>query len=352
MKQSWEKSWKTSDLKPAKRSTTCSERPGRCTSGRTGTRSPVAPPQHVSAMKPPPSAFCSGFDQFGVLTRNLREARDSAVLEKDRAVAAERDSQSRYDQLLEQWVWLLGFRKCSKRFHIVEKLVIFSQQTPRNESNSFVLACLLVFLLTPFFSNRAEAICFANQPCVMSLRAPIPFRPLNNEQTCLRIYSVSLGRLGSLLLHIFSICLQTVLLSVLLFVIRSAPKCTAAHCLHRLCQWGVNQRKWGSLHPRPTLWISHQSVHIFLESRLTVSRFAILTASLWDANERLTLCLRCSSSKWKGEPIFLKGASMHWSGRTLHHGWTFCGKGHTGSARSILVATGVTGPATCLKGAE
>lgn len=36
------------------------------------------------------------------LTRNLREARDSAVLEKDRAVAAERDSQSRYDQLLEQ----------------------------------------------------------------------------------------------------------------------------------------------------------------------------------------------------------------------------------------------------------
>lgn len=35
-------------------------------------------------------------------TRNLREARDNAVLEKDRAVAAERDSQSRYDQLLEQ----------------------------------------------------------------------------------------------------------------------------------------------------------------------------------------------------------------------------------------------------------
>lgn len=37
-----------------------------------------------------------------VLTRNLREARDNAVLEKDRAVAAERDTQSRYDQLLEQ----------------------------------------------------------------------------------------------------------------------------------------------------------------------------------------------------------------------------------------------------------
>ncbi|XP_038149790.1 progesterone-induced-blocking factor 1 [Cyprinodon tularosa] len=35
--------------------------------------------------------------------RNLREARDNAVLEKDRAVAAERDSQSRYDQLLEQF---------------------------------------------------------------------------------------------------------------------------------------------------------------------------------------------------------------------------------------------------------
>lgn len=35
--------------------------------------------------------------------RNLREARDGAVLEKDRAVAAERDSQSRYDQLLEQF---------------------------------------------------------------------------------------------------------------------------------------------------------------------------------------------------------------------------------------------------------
>uniref|UniRef100_A0A8C5N6N2 Progesterone immunomodulatory binding factor 1 n=1 Tax=Gouania willdenowi TaxID=441366 RepID=A0A8C5N6N2_GOUWI len=35
--------------------------------------------------------------------RNLREARDNAVLEKDRAVTAERDTQSRYDQLLEQF---------------------------------------------------------------------------------------------------------------------------------------------------------------------------------------------------------------------------------------------------------
>lgn len=35
--------------------------------------------------------------------RNLREARDIAVLERDRAMAAERDTQSRYDQLLEQF---------------------------------------------------------------------------------------------------------------------------------------------------------------------------------------------------------------------------------------------------------
>ncbi|XP_037127224.1 progesterone-induced-blocking factor 1 isoform X2 [Syngnathus acus] len=35
--------------------------------------------------------------------RNLREARDNAVLEKERALAAERDTQSRYDQLLEQF---------------------------------------------------------------------------------------------------------------------------------------------------------------------------------------------------------------------------------------------------------
>ncbi|CAL1577649.1 unnamed protein product [Knipowitschia caucasica] len=35
--------------------------------------------------------------------RNLREARDMALLERDRAMAAERDSQSRYDQLLEQF---------------------------------------------------------------------------------------------------------------------------------------------------------------------------------------------------------------------------------------------------------
>ncbi|XP_077469221.1 progesterone-induced-blocking factor 1 isoform X3 [Stigmatopora argus] len=35
--------------------------------------------------------------------RNLREARDNAVLEKDRACVSERDSQSRYDQLLEQF---------------------------------------------------------------------------------------------------------------------------------------------------------------------------------------------------------------------------------------------------------
>ncbi|KAM9808622.1 progesterone-induced-blocking factor 1 [Syngnathus typhle] len=35
--------------------------------------------------------------------RNLREARDNAVLEKERTLAAERDTQSRYDQLLEQF---------------------------------------------------------------------------------------------------------------------------------------------------------------------------------------------------------------------------------------------------------
>ncbi|MED6288311.1 Progesterone-induced-blocking factor 1, partial [Characodon lateralis] len=42
--------------------------------------------------------------------RNLREARDNAVLEKDRAVTAERDAQSRYNQLLEhsQFDRLLG----------------------------------------------------------------------------------------------------------------------------------------------------------------------------------------------------------------------------------------------------
>ncbi|XP_046886881.1 progesterone-induced-blocking factor 1 [Hypomesus transpacificus] len=35
--------------------------------------------------------------------RNLRETRDNAVMEKDRAVSAERDAQARYDQLLEQF---------------------------------------------------------------------------------------------------------------------------------------------------------------------------------------------------------------------------------------------------------
>uniref|UniRef100_A0A674BWH2 Progesterone immunomodulatory binding factor 1 n=1 Tax=Salmo trutta TaxID=8032 RepID=A0A674BWH2_SALTR len=35
--------------------------------------------------------------------RNLRETRDNAVLEKDRATAAERETQARYDQLLEQF---------------------------------------------------------------------------------------------------------------------------------------------------------------------------------------------------------------------------------------------------------
>ncbi|KAI5089898.1 progesterone-induced-blocking factor 1 isoform X1, partial [Silurus meridionalis] len=35
--------------------------------------------------------------------RNLREARDNAVLEKERATGAERDAQARYDQLLEQF---------------------------------------------------------------------------------------------------------------------------------------------------------------------------------------------------------------------------------------------------------
>nr|XP_057914485.1 progesterone-induced-blocking factor 1 [Doryrhamphus excisus] len=35
--------------------------------------------------------------------RNLREARDNAVLEKERAVTAERDTKSRFDQLLEQY---------------------------------------------------------------------------------------------------------------------------------------------------------------------------------------------------------------------------------------------------------
>lgn len=49
---------------------------------------------------------CSRFFWYCLyLTRNLREARDNAMLEKDRAMAAERDVQSRYDQLLEQWVF-------------------------------------------------------------------------------------------------------------------------------------------------------------------------------------------------------------------------------------------------------
>ena len=39
-----------------------------------------------------------------VSLRNLRETRDNAVMEKDRAVSAERDAQARYDQLLEQYV--------------------------------------------------------------------------------------------------------------------------------------------------------------------------------------------------------------------------------------------------------
>lgn len=39
---------------------------------------------------------------FHPVLRNLREARDNAVLEKGRAVEAERDVQSRYDHLLEQ----------------------------------------------------------------------------------------------------------------------------------------------------------------------------------------------------------------------------------------------------------
>lgn len=34
--------------------------------------------------------------------RNLREARDNAVAEKERAVTAEKDSLRKYDQLLEQ----------------------------------------------------------------------------------------------------------------------------------------------------------------------------------------------------------------------------------------------------------
>ena len=35
--------------------------------------------------------------------RNLREARDNAVAEKERAVTAERDALRKYDQLLEQY---------------------------------------------------------------------------------------------------------------------------------------------------------------------------------------------------------------------------------------------------------
>lgn len=62
-------------------------------------------PCHRNVFLPhsPQCILFRGFDHFfNILTRNLREARDGAVLEKDRAVAAERDSQSRYDQLLEQ----------------------------------------------------------------------------------------------------------------------------------------------------------------------------------------------------------------------------------------------------------
>lgn len=127
---SWKTSWKTFGWKPVRRSTTCSEPPERCMRGRTGIsllfHNTLTWRQSFKSTKQSERdklrlcifyshitnalvVWCRCWQNFcfTFLTRNLREARDNAVLEKDRAVTAERDAQSRYDQLLEQWVLTL-----------------------------------------------------------------------------------------------------------------------------------------------------------------------------------------------------------------------------------------------------
>lgn len=74
--------------------------------------------------------------------RNLREARDNAVLEKDRAVAAERDTQSRYDQLLEQWVEL-SFADITVRCTSLFLMVFLHSFTPATDYNFFQFFLLI-----------------------------------------------------------------------------------------------------------------------------------------------------------------------------------------------------------------
>lgn len=121
--------------------------------------------------------------------------------------------------------------------------------------------------------------------------------------------------------------------------------CTA--CVGARCK----SEKVRELNPRGQHWISHQSVHIFSSSRLTELRFAILIArpTVWP----------CSAApprgRWRRAGAFSQGANMRWSKwKQPREGLSVTGVMQRGqsSAWSILVATGVTGSATCLQGVK
>uniref|UniRef100_A0A3Q3C607 Progesterone immunomodulatory binding factor 1 n=1 Tax=Haplochromis burtoni TaxID=8153 RepID=A0A3Q3C607_HAPBU len=82
--------------------------------------------------------------------RNLREARDGAVLERDRAVAAERDAQSRYDQLLEQFRQLqLGTDSRVAELSNQAKLHSFEAERVKVQLRTIVLNIIVCLSVSP-----------------------------------------------------------------------------------------------------------------------------------------------------------------------------------------------------------
>ena len=92
---------------------------------------------------------------ISALCRNLRESRDMASSERDRAVMAERDTASKYDQLLAEWV------TCT--VSTVDQFLLYHGQNrfwPFICTSIFVLSCspMITNVCTPFpsivFSTR------------------------------------------------------------------------------------------------------------------------------------------------------------------------------------------------------
>uniref|UniRef100_A0A8C5BIG3 Progesterone immunomodulatory binding factor 1 n=1 Tax=Gadus morhua TaxID=8049 RepID=A0A8C5BIG3_GADMO len=119
--------------------------------------------------------------------RNLREARDNAVMEKDRAVGAERDAQSRYDQLLEQYRQLqLGTDSRVAELSNQTKLSSFEAERAHMVQEETAKALGLCQVECEKQQKKLEGLASRNG-IVSKVQEQLPLSPVENEEEAERV---------------------------------------------------------------------------------------------------------------------------------------------------------------------